>query len=284
VIEIVRPGLFTTVQDLGRPGLAELGVGESGAADAGSFARANVLVGNPAGFAALELTFGGLVARLREAATIALAGAPCPVSVDGAEAGMDVALQVPAGAQVRVGRPSRGLRTYLAVRGGVAVPPVLGSRSTDVLAGLGPSVVAAGVVLPLGEAGGAASSGVAGDRGIWPETPVLRVVPGPRDDWFVADALQRLVAEPYRCTTDSNRVGIRLQGAELARRVTGELPSEGMVRGSLQVPPSGQPILFLADHPVTGGYPVIAVVADADLDAAAQLRPGQQVRFSVAGP
>ena len=304
MIEIVSPGLFATVQDLGRPGLAALGVGESGAADAGSLARANHLAGNPAEAAGLELTFGGLVARFSEPATVALAGAPCPVSVDGVGAGMDAVIELAAGAELRVGRPSLGLRTYLAVRGGIAVPLVLGSRSTDVLAGLGPAVLVKGAVLPVGaalpvgatvdtsalgatEAAGArhrpAPAGARDEAAPWPDVPVLTLVAGPRDDWFTEDALRRLVAEPYLCTTESNRVGMRLSGLDLPRRRTGELPSEGMVRGSLQVPPSGQPILFLADHPVTGGYPVIAVVAGGDLDSAAQVRPGQSVRFELVG-
>ncbi len=283
MIEIISPGLFATVQDLGRAGLAELGVGESGAADAGSLARANRLVGNPAGAAGLELTFGGLVARFAEPATIALAGAPCTLTVDGTEHGLDTTIEVPGDAELRVGRPGRGLRTYLAVRGGIAVPPVLGSRSTDILAGLGPAVLAKGMVLPVGPPPAGEPAGPA-EPGVPPplDVPVLRVLPGPRDDWFVADALSRLVSGPYRCTTDSNRVGMRLAGPELPRQVTSELPSEGMVRGSLQVPPSGQPIVFLADHPVTGGYPVIAVVVAADLDAAAQVRPGQSLRFELA--
>jgi biotin-dependent carboxylase-like uncharacterized protein len=283
MIEVISPGVFATVQDLGRPGLAEMGVGESGAADVGSLARANALVGNPPSAAGVELTFGGLRARFAEPAVVAVTGAPCPLQVDGAAVGMDEVLTLPAGAELRVGRPRQGLRTYLSVRGGITVPAVLGSRSTDVLSGVGPPALRAGVVLPVGSAADSTAGRAAAQPPDWRDEPVLHVIPGPRDDWFTAEALAALVAEPYRCTTDTNRVGMRLEGAELTRRLTGELPSEGMVRGSLQVPPSGQPIVFLADHPVTGGYPVIAVVADADLDAAAQVRPGQSVRFAVAG-
>jgi biotin-dependent carboxylase-like uncharacterized protein len=169
------------------------------------------------------------------------------------------------------------MRTYLAVRGGIAVPAFLGSRSTDVLSGLGPAPLAAGDRLPVG-------SSVVGSPNVdiapvptFPVSPVLRVIAGPRDDWF--SSLEPLLRGPYEVTSDSNRVGIRLAGPALVRTHSGELPSEGMVLGSLQVPPAGQPVLFLADHPVTGGYPVIAVVVEADIPLAAQLRPGQQVRF-----
>ncbi|WP_049575399.1 biotin-dependent carboxyltransferase family protein, partial [Nonomuraea sp. SBT364] len=187
---------------------------------------------------------------------------------------------VPAGGEVALGAPVWGLRTYLAVRGGVAVEPVLGSRSTDSLSGLGPPPLAAGTVLPVGGADGLAEVGVDLAPLPGPGPAVLRVWPGPRDDWFAEGALASLCGGPYVVSQDSNRVGVRLRGAELARSRKGELPSEGMVTGAVQVPPSGQPIVFLADHPPTGGYPVIAVVREADLGVAAQVRPGDVVRFA----
>lgn len=282
-IEILGPGPLTTVQDLGRPGLAAVGVGVSGAADRGSLRLANRLVGNSEDAAVLELTYGGLRARFDAAATFALTGAPCPVLVDGRAVGMDGPVRVRAGQQVAVGMPSEGVRTYLSVRGGIDVPAVLGSRSTDLLSGIGPPIVAAGARLPIGErVEGFPNVDVAPRRRLGPA--VLRVLPGPRDDWFVPEALDVLGESPYVVTNDSNRVGARLDGPELKRRVPEELPSEGVVCGALQVPPHGRPILFLADHPVTGGYPVIAVVVAADLDRAAQLRAGDAVRFRVLSP
>ncbi|MFC4004232.1 biotin-dependent carboxyltransferase family protein [Prauserella oleivorans] len=280
-LEVLATGPLSTIQDLGRPGLAGVGVGVSGAADRASLRLANRLVGNDEGAAAVEVTFGGFAARALRDLTVAVTGAPCPVTVDGRGAGTNAVLRVPAGAELRLGVPERGLRVYVAVRGGIAVEPVLGSRSTDVLAGVGPDPVAPGTVLPVGAP---PRRFPVTEFAPVPPLPagelVLRVVPGPRHDWFTADALRTLLHEPYTVTPESNRVGIRLDGPELARARDEELPSEGMVAGALQVPPSGKPTLFLADHPVTGGYPVIAVVVAADVDKAAQARPGMRLRFS----
>ncbi|MEV4013047.1 biotin-dependent carboxyltransferase family protein [Nonomuraea angiospora] len=274
MIEILAAGPYATVQDLGRPGLAHLGVPRSGAADAPSLRLANRLVGNPEGLAGIELTFGMARLLFHDGAWVALAGAP----VDSA-AGMGAPFWVAKGTELRLGLPEWGLRTYVAVRGGIAVEPVLGSRSTDSLSGLGPEPLRAGTLLPVGRPEGVISVDLAPPPG--PRPAVLRVTPGPRDDWFAPDALDGLCARPYSVSQDSNRVGVRLSGAELVRAKEGELPSEGMVTGAIQVPPSGQPIVFLADHPPTGGYPVIGVVREADLPVAAQLRPGDEVRFTV---
>jgi len=279
MIEVLAPGPYATVQDLGRLGYAHLGVPRSGAADAASLRLANRLVGNPEGLAGIEVTFGSARLRFGAGAWVALAGAPCPVGGTRG-AGMGVPFWVPEAGEVRLGTPLWGLRTYLAVRGGIAVEPVLGSRSTDSLSGLGPPPLRAGTVLPVGATAGLPGIGVdlAPPRG--PGPAVLRVLIGPRDDWFAPDAPQVLCSGPYEVSQDSNRSGVRLRGPEPARARQGELPSEGMVTGAVQVPPSGQPIVFLADHPPTGGYPVIAVVVEADLPVAAQLRPGDHVRFS----
>ncbi|GAA1194376.1 biotin-dependent carboxyltransferase family protein [Prauserella alba] len=279
-LDVLAPGPLATVQDLGRPGNAGIGVGLSGAADGGSLRLANRLVGNDEDAACVEVTFGGFAARARTPLTVAVTGAPCPVTVDGRGAAPDSVLRVPAGAEIRLGTPARGLRSYLAVRGGLTVPAVLGSRSTDLLSGLGPQLLREGDVLPVGPAPARfpVIDGAPG-RAIADSEAPLRVVPGPRDDWFTSRALATLLTEPYTVTSECDRVGARLDGPELARAGVGELPSEGMVPGALQVPPSGKPTLFLADHPVTGGYPVIAVVVTSDVDAAAQLRPGMRVRF-----
>lgn len=279
-LEVLRPGLLATIQDLGRPGFAAIGVGVSGAADRGSLRLANRLVGNAEGAAAIEATLGGLVVRARGDLVVAVTGAPCPIEVGGRGGAMNSLIRVPDGTDVVLGTPDSGLRSYLAVRGGIAVPPVLGSRSTDLLAGLGPDPLGARDVLPIGPA----------PQGFPPVAlaPVappstgevqLHVVPGPRDDWFTEQARQTLLRAPFEVTSASNRIGLRLSGPVLPRRGRGELPSEGMVAGALQVPPSGRPTLFLADHPSTGGYPVIAVVIAAHVDLAAQARPGQRLRF-----
>lgn len=281
MIEVLRPGTLTTVQDLGRPGHAHLGVGRSGAADRGSLRLANRLVGNREGAACLEITLGGFAARFHRAATVALAGAPCPVRVSGREGFMHGPVQLRAGNELSLGVPALGLRTYLAVRGGIDVPPVLGSRSTDLLSGLGPGPLRPGVQLTLATDAAELPAVDLAPVPRLPERIVLRVTPGPRDDWFTPAALTVLGSAEYEVTAQSNRVGLRLSGPKLERATDRELPSEGMVSGALQVPPSGQPVLFLADHPVTGGYPVIAVVQEQDLCLAAQARPGQRLRFHV---
>jgi KipI family sensor histidine kinase inhibitor len=302
VIEVIRPGPLATVQDLGRPGLGHLGVPRSGAADAASLRLANRLVGNPESAAGLELTLGRAVLRFAGPAHVAVTGAPAaitvtagpdsaPGSAPGGGAARDVrhgsAFWVPAGARMRVGAPGAGLRCYVAVGGGVDVPPVLGSRSADLRSGLGPAPLRAGDLLPVGPPGEPPPGGLALAGEGAPVMPVpgepteLRVIPGPRDDWFRPGALEVLCGASYVVTPASDRTGLRLDGPALPRARDDELPSEGVATGALQVPPGGQPILLLADHPVTGGYPVIAVVAAADVGLAAQLRPGARLRFTL---
>ncbi len=278
-LRVLAPGPSCLVEDLGRPGASGLGVGRSGAADRGALRAANRAVGNPEGAAALEVTLGGLRLVVLDApAWLCVTGAPCPVEVDGRAVGSHGLLGLRPGQVVALGPPPYGLRSYVAVRGGLAVPEVLGSRSRDVLAALGPEPVVEGDELPVGEPR-LPFPGV--DALVPPPDPgpvALRVVRGPRDDRFV-DA-EALVATSWTVSERSNRVGLRLSGGVLAHRdPTRQLPSEGMGRGAVQVPPSGEPVLLLADHPVTGGYPVLAVVVDADVDRAAQLRPGQGLRF-----
>ena len=280
VLTIVRPGVLSLLEDLGRPGFADLGVGRSGAADRGALRLANRLVGNAESAAGIEVTLGGLVLTTSEPVLLALTGAPAnPTEPTGAA--MNQSFTLRPGERLRLGTPRTGLRTYLAVRGGVDVPPVLGSRSTDVLAHLGPDRVEAG-----GRTAGRATCGRRppgrrrARRRTWEGTITLDFLPGPRDDWFSPAALPSLERDVRTVSADLDRVGIRLAGEPLERVVRTELPSEGMVRGAIQVPADGQPIIFSADHPTTGGYPVIGVLTEAASDLAAQLRPGQKVRFS----
>ncbi|MFJ4343099.1 biotin-dependent carboxyltransferase family protein [Streptomyces sp. NPDC088915] len=278
-VDVVRPGALTTVQDLGRPGYAHLGVVRSGALDPAAVRLANRLVGNAEGAAVLETTVDGCAVRARCAVTVAVGGAPCPVRVDGRPAAWGTAVRVAAGAVIEVGTAARGLRAYVAFGGGIEVEPVLGSRSTDLLSGLGPAPLARETVLPLGAD---TAVRVPVDAPPWPGPPdalVLRVRLGPRDDWFTPGALRTLATRAYRVSPASNRIGLRLEGPALERAVPGELASEGMVLGAVQVPPDGRPVVFLADHPTTGGYPVVGVVREADLGAAAQAVPGTAVRF-----
>ncbi|HZG91476.1 MAG TPA: biotin-dependent carboxyltransferase family protein [Pseudonocardia sp.] len=281
--EVLAVGPLALVEDLGRPGLAATGVGRSGAADRAALRLANRLVANPEDAAAVEVTFGGLAVRAGALLTVALTGAGAPAEVDGTPVGHHALITLRPGQVLRLGVPRTGLRTYLAVRGGVAVDEVLGSRSTDVLAELGPPRLGVGQVLPVGpEPAGLPLVDVAPVAEPPGGTVVLRAVPGPRAD-RIAD-LAVLATTRWTASSRSDRVGMRLEGGRLDWSGEAELPSEGMVRGAVQVPSGGEPVVFLADHPITGGYPVAAVVLDADTDRAAQVRPGQGVRFRLVAP
>ncbi|MFD5526224.1 MULTISPECIES: biotin-dependent carboxyltransferase family protein [Streptomyces] len=279
---VVRPGALTTVQDGGRPGHAHLGVPRSGALDTAAYALANRLLGNPPDAAVLETTLDGVSLRAAAPTVVAVTGAPCPVRISGRPVAWGAPVRLPAGAELEVGRAESGLRSYVAVRGGLAVPPVLGSRSTDLLSGLGPPVLSAGMTLPVGPPGPDPVPGA--DAYGLPAAPaelLLPLRPGPRADWFTGASLAGLWRSAFRVSPSSNRIGLRTEGGPaLVRARAGELPSEGMVLGAVQVPPDGLPVVFLADHPVTGGYPVVGVVGPGPaLDAAAQARPGTPVRF-----
>src|SRR5690625_188320 len=273
------------VQDLGRPGYAHLGVGTSGAADRESLKLANRLVGNDESSACLEVALGGLEFETDHASWISVTGAPVPVRIGARRAWSHQALFVRAGEVVVLGIPTKGLRSYVAIRGGIDTALVLNSRSADTMSGIG------GGPLEVGDriAVGTTDTQIPGVDVIPPlqvdsGTVVLDAIPGPRTDWFTASALETLYGSEFEVTSDADRVGIRLSGPGLERRITSELASEGVVCGSLQAPPDGRLTLFLADHPVTGGYTVIAVIHAHQISAAAQLRPGQSVRFKhVAG-
>ncbi|PZF64657.1 allophanate hydrolase subunit 2 family protein [Curtobacterium sp. MCPF17_047] len=291
-LTVVQVGYGVTTQDLGRPGLSDMGLGAAGAADRGSAALANRMVGNHPDAAVLEALLGSVTVRTDAYTVAAVTGAPCPVSVERADgrvrgaAAYEVLLLEP-GDTLRVGLAEDRLRAYVAVRGGIAVEQVLGSRSWDSLAQLGPAPLSVGDVLPVMPASDGAwpvVDAVPPPLLPWPGDPVvLDVVPGPRDDWFTPGWRTTLTGQEFHVSPDSDRVGVRTTAATpLLRAVTRELPSEGVETGSLQVPPAGFPVLFLADHPVTGGYPVVAVLTPESVDRAAQLRPGDTLRFRTA--
>ncbi|GGE81827.1 biotin-dependent carboxyltransferase family protein [Mycetocola zhadangensis] len=284
-LRVTTAGPLSTVQDLGRPGFAAVGVSRSGALDRGALALANRLIGNAEGAAGLEITVGGFSCVFDADVWIAVTGAWGRATAGGQPIDINQPVRLAAGTSLEIGMAEAGLRYYLAVGGGIEVPPVLGSRSTDLLSGTGPAVLKDGDALPLGHPHPEAMRPVDispwGPPDLGPVTVPLYV--GPRADWFTSASLETLFTTTWKLSPASNRVGARLDGIPLQRSAEalgrGELPSEGMVAGALQVPPSGLPTVLLADHPTTGGYPVIAVVASAALDRFAQLRPGQEVRF-----
>jgi biotin-dependent carboxylase-like uncharacterized protein len=275
---VEKPGSLTLVEDLGRPGHAHLAVPRSGAADRPACIRANRLVGNADGAAVLEMTLLGARLRFESDALIALTGADMDARLDELHVAPESTVSVRAGQVLACGAARRGVRAYLAVAGGIDAPALLGSRSHDLLSGLGPAPLRAGDRIKVGLDRGTPRA-VSAPPAIT-DAATLRFLPGPRDDWFTPAALQALVAGAYTVSPDSNRIAIRLAGPVLARAVEGELPSEGLVPGAIQVPGNGQPVVMLADHPTTGGYPVIGVVLPADLWLLAQARPGSSVRFA----
>lgn len=287
VLASPMPALF---QDLGRFGQTGQGVSASGALDQGAFKAANRVVGNPIETPALEITLGGFSFVVSGRAVMAVTGAPCPITIRtaagstwNAETYRPISLE--AGDVVTLGFAPRGARSYLALRGGLEVAPVLGSASTDTLAVVGPEPVAAGSMLQV----------ITRRKGLVPvsldETPAfahpaadevvtLDVIMGPRSDWFTDVGIATLSSQIYTVTPQSNRVGIRILGeVALERKDAAELPSEGTATGAIQVPHSGQPVLFLADHPLTGGYPVIATVAEYHLDLAGQIPVNAKIQF-----
>jgi biotin-dependent carboxylase-like uncharacterized protein len=287
-LEILRTGPLALVEDLGRPGLAHLGVTRSGAADRRSHTLANRLVANPRDRATIEVTFGGFSARVRgggkDGVAIAVTGADTDPSVNGVPFGINSIHYAHDGEIISLGAPHTGLRSYVAVRGGIEVDPVLGSRSYDVMSAIGPRPLRSGDQLTVGDhTADFPELDQAPVAAIAKDLLELLVVPGPRDDWFAnPDAL---VHTEWVVTNLSDRVGMRLNGPPLQLHDRDrQLPSEGATRGAIQVPPNGLPVILGPDHPVTGGYPVIGVVADEDIDKVAQIRPGQHVQMHWSRP
>ncbi|AVH38190.1 MULTISPECIES: 5-oxoprolinase/urea amidolyase family protein [Pseudomonas] len=289
-LHILSPGLHSTLQDLGRPGQTGQGVSRSGALDLGALRAANRAVGNPSDMACVETVLGGLSFVCHGRTVIAITGAQTPITITTASglqwpAAHYQPIELETGDKVSLGSPAAGLRSYLAIRGGFQVKPVLGSLSTDTLAQVGPPALAAGDQLGF-------TTQTTGTSVSLSESPAfslpttanivtLDVVMGPRTDWFSEDAIALLSSQLWRVTPQSNRVGIRLAGeTPLTRSNHQELPSEGTCVGAIQVPASGQPVLFLADHPLTGGYPVIGAVASYHLDLAGQIPINAQIRFN----
>ena len=312
-LHILRPGLLTTVQDLGRFGFRQDGIIVSGAADARALRVGNLLVGNDETTAGLEITLVGPVIRFAAAHLLALTGAPLAATVNGRPLGLNRAVWVAAGTELLCGPLPAGCRAYLAVAGGVAVPLVLGSRSTYLRAGFGGlagRALQAGDWLPVGEpsalsarmkqqligpaASSAATAPVASlvSSGFTPgpdlcpvpaAQPVLRALRGPEYAQFTPASQQAFWRGPYAVTPEADRMGYRLNGPKLQRLAETELLSSAVTFGTVQVPAGGQPIVLLADHQTTGGYPRIAQVISADFSALAQARPGQGLQFQEVG-
>lgn len=286
-LRVIEPGVLTTVQDLGRPGYQKFGIPVSGALDPVALRLANALVGNPPGAAGLEATGGGLTLEVMAECVLAVTGADLPAFRDEAPVPTFSALHLVPGQRLRLGPPRTGLRACVAVHGGLEVPLVLGSRSTCLRLGFGGL---AGRALRAGDvlAAGPPTAGLASLRGRhlppsgrpplagpW----VVRVVPGPQDDAFAADALDTFFGNPYEVTPHSDRMGIRLTGAPLAHRRSADILSDAIPLGAVQIPGEGQPIILLADRQTTGGYAKIATAIGPDVAPLAQARPGESVRF-----
>jgi antagonist of KipI len=292
---VVRPGLQTTIQDRGRWGFQSLGVPVAGPMDPCSHRLANALVGNDADSATLEITLVGPEVEFEDSRVVAVAGAEFVLTLDGRVEGGNTAIVAPAGSRLRFGSRGRGSRAYLAIAGGVAVTPTLGSRSTHLVSrtgGLDGRALVAGDRLPIGEAtvmsprrrAGRLVSGrqhVGGITALPDKHARVRVLPGPQRERFADDALDALQSAPYTITGDSDRMGFRLQGPSLAHKFGADIISDATPLGVLQVPWSGQPVLLMADRQTTGGYPKIATVITADIGIAGQLGPGDTISFEV---
>jgi biotin-dependent carboxylase-like uncharacterized protein len=281
-LSVLRPGALTTFQDDGRAGLAHLGVPRSGSLDRAAHHLANRLVGNLEGAPVLETTIDGVGLRAQADADIAVTGALADVSVDGRPVGWSVPVRVRSGQRLEIGRAQAGVRNYVAAAGGIAIEPVLGSTSRDLLSGLGPAPLATGDRIELGEPAGPVP---AIDMSPYPH-PVdaieLVLHPGPRADWLSDAGHRTLATGTWTVAPASNRIALRLDGPPVQRARREELPSEGIVLGAVQSLPEGGLVVFLADHPTTGGYPVVAVVDPGCVDVCAQARPGAEVRLRAA--
>jgi biotin-dependent carboxylase-like uncharacterized protein len=281
VIEIVRPGLQATIQDLGRWGFGHLGVPEAGAMDPWSLRLSNRLVGNVEDAAAIEFLLGGFAVRFHCQRAFAVCGAPLDLRVNGIPVASGQWQLAKDGDLVVAGRVAYGLRSYLAVAGGIDVTPILGSRSTDTLSGLGPAALRLGDFVPVRspERCAPAVDVVCSTISKPPDEIVIGFHWGPRDDRFTSSAKRTLITGTFVISHEVDRIAARLIGPELEFANTDDLPTEGLALGSIQVPPSGRPIIHLANHPPTGGYAVIGVVAIGDIATLSQCPPGTRIRL-----
>ncbi|MFM2481235.1 5-oxoprolinase subunit PxpB [Celerinatantimonas sp. YJH-8] len=293
-LEIITPGLLTTFQDQGRFGMAAMGISESGAMDQGAYRQANQIVGNDDDWACLEITQGGLAFNVYESIVVSFTGAMGNVTVLSEQGQTTIVshyqpIALYPGDRCQIAMTDRGARGYLAVRGGFKCTPILNSSSYDSLAQVGPLPLQAGDCLEL--ANRSVRRAVMLDQMALQsfskagEEIVLDITMGPHSDWFHSKSLDDLIDQVWQVTPQSNRIGLRLQGQQaLSRKNNNELPSEGTTMGAIQVPANGQPVLFTRDHPLTGGYPVIASVASYHLDRAGQLPVGAWIRFNLIQP
>jgi biotin-dependent carboxylase-like uncharacterized protein len=280
-IEVQAPGLFTTVQDLGRPGFGPIGVSASGAADPTALRLANIVLGNPQNAAGLEMTLQGGQFLFPEGALVAFGGSDFGASINGRPLALYSSHEIPPGQLLHIGRSQSGARCYLCVRGGIQVPLILGSASTHVLSRLGGiegRALRRGDRLEIGPEPARPARQSLQLQAAAPAT-VLRTTVGPQADWFTEASAAAFYNAAYTVTSDANRMGIRLAGAPLEATVASQLISEGVSLGCIQIPAGGQPVILFVEQQTTGGYPKIANVIAADLPALGQLKPGDQIRF-----
>ncbi len=288
VIQVQAPGLLTTVQDLGREGFGPMGVSPSGAADAISLRIGNRLVGNKEGAAGLEMTLLGGAFVFPEGAVLALTGSDFGATLNGAPVSPWTSVEARRGQTLRLGPTRSGARCYLCVQGGIEVPSLLGSASTHLLSGLGGyegRALRKGDLLKVGEVKGSfRQRAVAANaqRELSPRK-ILRVTPGPQSEWFPESSQRIFYSSAYLVTEESNRMGLRLEGAPLREGADGEMISEGVSLGAVQIAAGGLPIILFVEQQTTGGYAKIANVISADLSSLGQLRPRDEVRFERVG-
>jgi len=292
MIEVIKPGLFTTVQDGGRWGYQQYGVGISGAMDAFALSCANLLVGNSEGAAGLEITVLGPTLRLTQETLLAITGADLNLRLNGKPLQSWTCHQAPPGSTLNFAGGKGGVRAYLAVSGGMDVPLVMGSRSTYLLGHFGGfegralKAKDSLPILPL-TAGTRHRIGTffpENFRPAYKKNPILRVVVGPFEEFFSEEGLRAFLSTEYTVSPHSDRMGYRLMGEPIKRHKVGEMITCGLANGTIQVPPDGQPIILLADRQTIGGYPIIATLIHADLPLIAQCMPGDRVRFSAVSP
>ena len=284
VIQVQTPGLLTTVQDLGREGFGPIGVSPSGAADPISLRLGNRLVGNAEGAAGLEMTLLGGTFLFPQGAIIALTGSDFGTSLDGASLDLWTSFEAKPGQALRVGSTRSGARCYLCVQGGIGVKPVLGSASTHLLSGLGGHegrALRKEDVLPIGPATASFRKTAVAPQALERLSPrkVLRVTLGPQSDWFPNPSQQTFYEDTYRVAEESNRMGLRLEGRPIAQQSGGEMITEGVSIGAVQITAGGLPIILFVEQQTTGGYAKIANVISADLHSLGQLRPRDEIRF-----